>query len=233
MPKFTITPEAQRLREFAVEHFGTTAELARQLKITLQGLTPYLNGRQTIGSRMAQKLKDLGADVDYIKTGRQDLPAAEPVTPKKSSQTPVKQAPEKFQHDKFLRLVWYVIFRGSENLDQTKLNQVLYFTDRKMKVKFGRTIAGERYTKQEAGVDSTHLYGSLVWLQNFGYLRIEKDKQGAERYHIVELPPLHGFTAEDISIVEQTLSFLGSQYTAQLWHDDLWEKTPVGQVVRF
>ncbi len=221
-----ITPQARRLREFAIEYFGSTSSLAKKLSISLQGLTPYLSGRQAIGPKMSQKLAALGADVDYIKTGRMPETKADSCHAKS-----YQPHAEMLYHDKFIKLVWYVLFRYGAKLNKEKLGMVIYFADRNMKVKFGKTLAGETYLKTKDGIDAQHLGQALVWLENFGYL-----VQGNAALSVPVCPPLGEFTAEEISVVEQTLSFVLAQAPKKLIgmvQDEVWKQVPENKVVRF
>lgn len=59
-----------RLREFAEQHYTSMREFADALEVSSQVLMPYLSGKRKPGNKMKERLHDLGADVDYILTGR-------------------------------------------------------------------------------------------------------------------------------------------------------------------
>lgn len=58
------------LRAFAVESFGSVAELAHSLKIKPQSLHKYLTGERQPGAEMIAKLIGIGCDANWLLTGK-------------------------------------------------------------------------------------------------------------------------------------------------------------------
>jgi len=64
---------AERFKRVIKKQFGTQVALAKAIGVKHGSyLTPYVTGRSMIGSILRKKLEDVGVDVDYIMTGRDD-----------------------------------------------------------------------------------------------------------------------------------------------------------------
>lgn len=66
----------KRLREFGEKRYGTMAEFARALDVIPQTLNGYLIGIQRPGNVMQDRLRKLGADIEWIMTGKSYREAA-------------------------------------------------------------------------------------------------------------------------------------------------------------
>ena len=62
-----------RLREFVETNFSSQKEFADKIGMSPQSVTAYLSGRRIPGGIFQRKLRELGADVDYIMTGESRL----------------------------------------------------------------------------------------------------------------------------------------------------------------
>ena len=60
----------RRLRQFAVDRFGTVAHLERELKLAKNALSQYVTGRNTPGPLLQEKLRHVGCDIEWIATGK-------------------------------------------------------------------------------------------------------------------------------------------------------------------
>lgn len=69
--------EGDRLKEFAEKNFGSQAKLAAELGMTPQAMSSYVKGKRNVGFRLAEKLKEVGCDIDWLKTGVRKITAAE------------------------------------------------------------------------------------------------------------------------------------------------------------
>lgn len=67
-----MSTTGQRIRDFGEGKFGKRgmSKLAEALHISPQALTTYLNNSRIPGHVFQQKLRELGADVEYIMTGK-------------------------------------------------------------------------------------------------------------------------------------------------------------------
>ena len=59
------------MREFGLKKFASLAEFARALSIRPQNLNDYLSGNRLPGNKMKFRLRELGADIDWIMEGKQ------------------------------------------------------------------------------------------------------------------------------------------------------------------
>lgn len=66
------TPDTpgERLRQFAEHHYGSLYKLAKELGITSSSLHQYVTGRRQLGNKMQNRLREIGADIEFIMTGK-------------------------------------------------------------------------------------------------------------------------------------------------------------------
>lgn len=58
-----------RLREFGEKEFGSMKAFARELGISVQHLSPYINGKHIPGNKLQAQIEKLGGNVHYLVTG--------------------------------------------------------------------------------------------------------------------------------------------------------------------
>ena len=58
-----------RLRQFAIQNFGSVTALCEALKMTPQGLYAYISNRSKPGSSLQEKLRAVGCDIEWLMTG--------------------------------------------------------------------------------------------------------------------------------------------------------------------
>ena len=58
-----------RLREFGEKNFTSMTDFATALSMLPQTLNSYLSGASGIGSKMQEKLRELGCDIEWLMTG--------------------------------------------------------------------------------------------------------------------------------------------------------------------
>lgn len=63
------TTTGQRLKQFAVQQFGSVSALCKVLDMTPQGLSSYINGRSKPGAAIQEKLRNAGCDIEWLMTG--------------------------------------------------------------------------------------------------------------------------------------------------------------------
>lgn len=61
----------ERLRVFAKKKYGTVRALCDALEIKEQTLQPYLSNKSKPGHALQEKLRNLGADIEWLMTGRE------------------------------------------------------------------------------------------------------------------------------------------------------------------
>lgn len=59
----------ERIKKFAKEKFGSVSSLARAMGIKETSLSTYINGRSKPGASIQEKLRNVGANVEWIMTG--------------------------------------------------------------------------------------------------------------------------------------------------------------------
>jgi len=62
-------PISARLREFGEKKFSSMTEFSSALNMMPQTLNSYLSGASGIGSKMQEKLRILGCDIEWLMTG--------------------------------------------------------------------------------------------------------------------------------------------------------------------
>jgi transcriptional regulator with XRE-family HTH domain len=60
----------RRLHDFGIEKYGTMTAFAAALEISPQNLHGYVKGERRPGNKMKARLRQLGADVDWIMMGQ-------------------------------------------------------------------------------------------------------------------------------------------------------------------
>lgn len=60
-----------RIKQFAKDKYGSVSGLTREMGIGVTSLANYINGRSRPGAELQEKLRKLGADVEWIMTGKE------------------------------------------------------------------------------------------------------------------------------------------------------------------
>jgi transcriptional regulator with XRE-family HTH domain len=59
-----------RIKEFAEEKHGGLSNLSKIIKVSLQGLSQYVSGRNAPGKKLLIKLLETGCDINWLLTGK-------------------------------------------------------------------------------------------------------------------------------------------------------------------
>jgi transcriptional regulator with XRE-family HTH domain len=126
MPKKSVITDidgsvARRLREWGESAFPSMAALARAIGVTPQTLNVYLSAKTRPGNAMQDRLRSLGADVEYIMTGKTAAGAAEA---RDAGSVRVEFSADREVSDE-LRAVYRAIGEEIRNLEEADLPAIL------------------------------------------------------------------------------------------------------------
>lgn len=114
-------------------------------------------------------------------------------------------------------------------LGKTKLNKILWFADREMYLRVGRTIAGETYLRFPQGPVSKHLLDAQAQLVSQGKILLKKSKHYTyEQFEYISLadPDISAFTAQEIDIIGRQIAWIYPMTATQISeisHDRTWQ----------
>jgi len=139
--------------------------------------------------------------------------------------------------DKLKNLIHYICYKAdSKNLGKTKLNKVLWFSDAMFYLYNSHPITGETYVKGRHGPVSKNIDAALR--------KLAKEKKVLESnayyygypkkdYAVLENPDISGFTAEEISLVDDTIKRVCDDSTAEEiskhTHNEIWKVAEMGE----
>ncbi|MBQ7608230.1 MAG: SocA family protein [Desulfovibrionaceae bacterium] len=135
-----------------------------------------------------------------------------------------------FDVEKFTQLVHYIIdFLDPSRLGKTKLNKILWFSEREMYIKYGHTLTGETYLKFPEGPVAQHLLPTLQDLMRRGLI-VERQSRVCDchrtEYVSLSAPDISSFSQEEVDIVARTASHIAQMSARQIStisHDRTWD----------
>lgn len=142
--------------------------------------------------------------------------------------------------EKLKNLVHYICHKcnGTGKLGATKLNKVLWYCDVFSYITYGAPITNEQYKKQQFGPVPSHIMGVLNELVGDGKLKIEKTPYYGymkKEYFSLQEADISGFTAPEISLVDDVIGFVCDEHTASSisakTHDHIWEAAEIGEEI--
>jgi hypothetical protein len=122
-------------------------------------------------------------------------------------------------------------------LGKTKLNKILWFSDREMFLRKGETISGETYQKFPQGPVSRHLLDILDILVRERRIAVRKGKvYDYEQYEYISLvePDISLFSNQDVDVIRRQIDRvipLTAKEVSSLSHGTSWEIADFGQPV--
>lgn len=130
---------------------------------------------------------------------------------------------------KFKALIQYIVYTADKSIiGKTKLNKVLWFSEREMFLQYGRGITGETYIKKDHGPVPLHM------IEASNELEAEKKivvRPGLRRYPTKDYvslakPDISCFAPEEIDIVRSQLQWiepLTANQVSNISHDWAWQ----------
>jgi len=146
------------------------------------------------------------------------------------------------RNDKFDDLVHYVIWKcpDATKLGATKLNKILWFADAIHYLRTGHPITAARYVKQQHGPVPQGFLKTRARLEKSRAIAVaEGDLYGYAQthFHALKRADISGFTAEEISLVDEVIEIIRDGHTATsisaLTHDRVWEAAEIGEEMPF
>ena len=140
--------------------------------------------------------------------------------------------------DKLLAMVHFIIHTTpSRSLGKTKLNKILWFSDRMAYLRYGKSISETGYTRMQYGSTADGLDLALRRLEGAGNIKSRHlsftthDKY--EFYSFTE-PDLASLSKEEITIMADTIVSLSSKTAkevSELSHDKTWRMYENGEKI--
>ena len=139
---------------------------------------------------------------------------------------------ENFNRSKFMAMVHYIADAvPSRMLGKTRLNKILWYSDREMYLKSGHTISGETYLKFPKGPLSKHFLAVIDDLKDSGKLVVRRtrvyDYEQFEYISLVE-PDISLFSTEEMDIIGRQIAWISSLTAEEVSlrsHGRAWETT--------
>ena len=139
---------------------------------------------------------------------------------------------------KLKAMVHYIVATiPEEQLGKTKLNKILWFSDREAYLRLGKTISGDTYIRKQRGPVSKNLEHALDELEKDGIVEETCDYRGEYSkysYHSHVRPENLPFTPDELSILDAQITKL-RQMTAkevsELSHDYTWRMYENGEEI--
>ena len=152
----------------------------------------------------------------------------------------------KLDWEKYKGLVHYICAKAPnpKKLGATKLNKILFYSDREAYLTLGQPITGEVYTKQKFGPVSKHILSAIEELEREGALAVSEasgyfvgQRHPQRLFFSRRNPSLSRFSAEEISLVDEVLHIICNKHTAQsisdLSHDLVREAAEIGEEIPY
>lgn len=113
-------------------------------------------------------------------------------------------------------------------LGKTKMNKILWFSDREMYLRHGRTISGDTYLRFPQGPVSKNILDAQAELVREGRIVCRKVRHYYDQYEYISLlpPDISGFSAEEIDIMARQIAWLAPLTAAEVSevsHDRTWQ----------
>src|ERR1019366_1923011 len=138
--------------------------------------------------------------------------------------------PMTYDSEKFKNLVHYICAKCSDprQLGATKLNKIIWYSEREAFAKLGTPITGVRFVKREFGPVPPAVLPTLAELQSENTLLVRDTEYfGKPKREYISLrePDIADFTAEEISIIDRVSEIICERHTAasisDLTHGDI------------
>jgi hypothetical protein len=145
-----------------------------------------------------------------------------------------------YNGEKFKNLVLYVCSKCEDprRLGATKLNKIIWYSERQAFLKLQKPISGVKFVKRQFGPVPIAIMPVLTQLQNEGALAIrDVEYFGKPKREFISLrnPELGEFSAQEISIIDQVTQIICEAHTAasisERTHDDIWEMAEIGEEI--
>lgn len=139
--------------------------------------------------------------------------------------------------DKLKKLTHYICDRCNDptTLGATKLNKILWYSDRLAFLWLGKPITNETYIKKQFGPVPKHIDEVVSFLEDEGDL-VEKwvrDIYPRREYISLKEPDISVFSAEEISLVDGLIDKICNHHTAtsisNASHGKIWELASIGE----
>lgn len=124
-----------------------------------------------------------------------------------------------------------------QNLGKVKLNKILWFSDREMFLKHGKTISGDSYLRFPQGPVSKNILAALDELQAEKRIMMHRVyNAGYEQFLFFSLlePDLSAFSAEEIAIIAAQIAWitpLTAKQVSEISHDRTWATFENGEEI--
>jgi hypothetical protein len=144
--------------------------------------------------------------------------------------------------DKFGELINYICYKveNPKELGKTKLNKILWYSDREFFEKNGNTISGQEYIKLQYGPVPAKIDKEIKELEDNKYLITRKSPyfgKTIQEFISIKEPNFNKFNAEEISIIDKYIELICFNHTAKSIsnesHDEIWEMTEIGNIIPF
>lgn len=138
-------------------------------------------------------------------------------------------------------LILYIAERcsGDPRFGKIKLNKILFYADFSAYLRHGSSITGEDYIKQPHGPVPCHVEKRLAKLSGKDLEVVERDFYGRRQHRVVAKREarLNDFSAQEIALVDQTISHLegfSGADVSELSHQFLaWQVAQIGEVIPY
>lgn len=144
-----------------------------------------------------------------------------------------------FDHEKFKRLVHYVIWRAGDRdgFGAVKLNKILWFSDARAYMLRGKPITGATYIREKWGPVPRPMMPIREELVRDGVIRVWSDRYfdyASTRFKAVRKPTdLTIFDADEIATVDWWIDHIDKDHSAssasEESHDYAWEIAEMGE----
>ncbi len=135
-------------------------------------------------------------------------------------------------------MIHYVVeVTPPQSLGKTKLNKILWFSDREMYLKKGKTISGDSYLRFPQGPVSKNILLALDELQSENRIVMHKVRNASyEQYLFFSLvePSLSAFSTEEISVIAAQIAWispLSAKEISAVSHDRTWDTFENGEEI--
>ena len=143
---------------------------------------------------------------------------------------------ERFDRDKFKRLVHYIIWKAGKRdwFGATKLNKVLWFADARLHLLKGHSITGATYIREKYGPVPRQVMPIRAELEVERAIRITKEDK-LTRMVALSAPDMRGFDPEELKVVDYWIDHIDKDHTAgtisEETHDYSWEIAKMGEEI--
>lgn len=121
-------------------------------------------------------------------------------------------------------------------LGKTKLNKILWFSDRAMYLQAGKTISGDTYLRFPQGPVSKNILTAQHELIAEGKILIRKIHDVYDRYEYISLkkPDISMFSSEEIDVISRQSAWiqpLSAREVSRISHDHTWKTFKDGEEI--